>query len=261
MWNPRIKRIFWLLLPLALLLAGCGNDEPTPAPTPTQTVAPATATATPQADLTMEPTATAMPAAGASPLVTASGTLTSAGAVTASAAALTAGKPSTLSVTARSAGCAIQPDLDLASYEDVTGTLGCPKEPANFDPVGINEFGPGPEIDRFMLWLSNEKQIYVLLPDGKWNVYPDTWTEDQPTFSCNPLGGAEESPPLPRRGFSKIWCSVDGLIKIMGPVPREERLCHTRFCNSLNTAVCSPAMKTPPSAMSVCWTTAPGTQC
>ena len=225
MWNPRIKRMVWLLLPLTLLLAGCGDDEPPPTPTPTQTVAAATATATPQVESVVEPTATPVPAAGASPLTTASGTLTTGAAITASAPALTAAEASTLSVMARSAGCTMQPDLDLASYQDVTGTLGCPQEPASFDPVGINEFGPGPEIDRFMLWLSNEKQIYVLLPDGTWQVYPDTWTEDQPTFSCNPLGGAEESPPLPRRGFSKIWCSVEGLADVMGPVPREERLC------------------------------------
>jgi hypothetical protein len=36
------------------------------------------------------------------------------------------------------------------------------------------------------------------------------------------------SPPLPRRGFGKLWCTADGLQDKMGTIDREERLCqHT----------------------------------
>jgi hypothetical protein len=124
--------------------------------------------------------------------------------------------------------CLLEADVDLAGYEEIEAKMGCPSEPANFDPVGINEFGPGPEFDRFMLWFSSEQQIYVLYPDQKWEVFDDTWTEDQPTFSCNPLGGTPESPPLPRRGFGKLWCIMPALQEVMGTIAVEERLCqHT----------------------------------
>ena len=78
--------------------------------------------------------------------------------------------------------------------------------------------------------------IYVLFPDGMYQTYPDTWNEDtDPTFSCNPLGWEEDSPPLPRRGFGKVWCDNPTVREALGPVAREERLCqHTvlqRFDN------------------------------
>jgi hypothetical protein len=124
--------------------------------------------------------------------------------------------------------CELSVDVALLSYPDLASYLGCPLADASFDPVAINEFGTGPEFDRFMLWFSSENQIYVLLPNKVWQVYPDTWTEEQPTFTCNPLDGEATSPPLPRRGFNKVWCTVEGLQAAMGTVEREERLCqHT----------------------------------
>lgn len=124
--------------------------------------------------------------------------------------------------------CVIETDVALLSYPDIGTHLGCAVAAASFDAVAMNEFGPGPDYTRFMLWLSSENQIYVLHPKKSWTVYEDTWTEEQETFTCNPLGGEATSPPLPRRGFGKIWCTVDGLQDVMGTVEREERLCqHT----------------------------------
>lgn len=208
-----------LLLLLLLLIAGCGGrDEPTP--TPTATAAPPTATAT-QPPATVSPLPTATPPAAVSPLMTETDAMTAAHLITATAGVSPAS----------SSGigfCPFEADLDLAGYTDLELQMGCAVAAARFNPVAINEFGEGPEYNRFMLWFSEEQQIYVLLPDGQWEVYPDTWTEDQPTFTCNPLGGDEDSPPLPRRGFGKVWCTVEGLIGVMGTVPREERLCqHT----------------------------------
>jgi hypothetical protein len=121
--------------------------------------------------------------------------------------------------------CEIESSLDLAGYPDLEQQMGCPLDIATFDPIAINEFGPGPEYDRFMLWFSDEKQIYVLYPDNKWETFPDTWEEGDATFSCNPLEGEAESPPLPRRGFGKLWCSDPELQEVMGTIEREERLC------------------------------------
>jgi hypothetical protein len=129
---------------------------------------------------------------------------------------------------AEGATCAEDADIALANYPDRQQLMGCALGPAIFDPVAINEFGPGPDFDRFMLWFGHEQQIYVLRPDKRWQAYPDTWTEDQPTFACNPLGGEATSPPLPRRGFGKLWCQEAGLQELLGTIIREERLCqHT----------------------------------
>lgn len=128
----------------------------------------------------------------------------------------------------KTTACEIESDLDLAGYPDLEEVMGCPTAPADFSPVAINEFGESAETDRFMLWFSSDDLIYVLLPDGVWTTYEDTWDESQPEYLCNPYGGEMTSPPLPRRGFGKLWCEDADLQAILGPVPREERLCqHT----------------------------------
>jgi hypothetical protein len=54
-----------------------------------------------------------------------------------------------------------------------------------------------------MIWLENEKRIYVLLNDGGLYTYADTWTADQPD------GDPGIKPPAgryqPVRGFGKVW--------------------------------------------------------
>jgi hypothetical protein len=126
---------------------------------------------------------------------------------------------------AEAVDCPVESDLDLAGYPAVEKDMGCALEKALFEPIGFNEFGEGPDYDRFMLWFSMENMIYVLLPDGRWETFPDTWTEQEPEFTCNPYDGEPQSPPLPRRGFGKLWCQQPNLQTTMGPVPREERLC------------------------------------
>jgi hypothetical protein len=123
--------------------------------------------------------------------------------------------------------CEVESNLDLAGYPNLEQRMGCAVEPAIFDPIAINEFGPADQpTDRFMLWFSHETMIYVLLPDGTYETHEDTWDEaTDPTYPCNPVGGEEDSPPLPRRGFGKLWCSSPELQEILGTVPREERLC------------------------------------
>lgn len=121
--------------------------------------------------------------------------------------------------------CPNEPDLDLVGYPNVGEVMGCAVAPASYEEVAINEFGEGPEFDRFMLWFSTTGLIYTMLPDGTWQAYPDEWTEDDPEILCNPLGGEATSPPLPRRGFGKLWCSDEMLQQTLGTIPREERLC------------------------------------
>lgn len=216
------------------ILAACGND-PTPEPTAIPQALPTfTATALPVAT----ETATALPAAPTtapatvvvadSPLTAAaveSETVASA-ALTGTTAALT-GTTAVLTETAPSP-CAIQINADLSGFPDIKNIparMGCPIADAALDPVAINEFGTGPEYDRFMLWFGAEKEIYVLFANKSWLSYSDTWNDSEPEITCNPTSGEKTSPPLPRRGFGKLWCTVETLQQEMGPIDREERLC------------------------------------
>lgn len=212
-----------LLLSTCLLLAACwGNDEPTPEAT-TQPAAEAPVSALPTTDATAsaeaEPANTdEVPTAG----------------VAAVASPATEVVTPTVEPTAtfvplaveQGSDCEVESSLDLVGYPNLEQQMGCPTEPALFDPIAINEFGEETPTDRFMLWFSHEQKIYVLLPDGTYQSFDDTWVEDvDPTYPCNPFGVEEDSPPLPRRGFGKLWCDNPELQTTLGPVPREERLC------------------------------------
>lgn len=204
------------------VLAACSDEEPTPTPAPAAT--PVAAAVSPTAPV--EPSATVNEATAYPypPPVTQVAPVTQVTTATVTAQGATAVfEPLQVD---EGGNCTIESHLDLAGYPELEQKVGCPVEEASLDDIGINEFGPGPDFDRFMLWLSNEGQIYVLFPDNSWQSYADTWTEEQPTYSCNPFGDGEpDSPPLPRRGFGKLWCEQPELQEIMGTVPREERLC------------------------------------
>jgi hypothetical protein len=203
-------RIGWTLLLAALvLLAACsGEQEPEATPTPSAS------TATPLVQVTITNTP-AVADATAVLTPTAEGTLT---------VTIASNGPAPLEVEQED-NCAIESNLDLAGYPRLEEKLGCPLETATFAPIAINEFGPGPNFDRFMLWFSDVGMIYVLYPDGHYELHEDTWEEGDPTFACNPTGGEAESPPLPRRGFGKLWCANPEIQEILGTVVKEERLC------------------------------------
>lgn len=203
-----LRRARWLApLAVAVWLAACGGPAATPTPTATPLPPPATSTPAP-----IEPIPTA---AIATPTL-------------AQVAAGSAGVEVAVLPVEEGSGCTVDSDLDLGGYPDLQQRLGCALSKAAYAPVAINEFGEGPAYERFMLWFSEDLQIYVLLPDGTWQAYLDTWSEDQPEITCNPLNTPPASPPLPRRGFGKLWCTVDGLQQQLGTIAREERLCqHT----------------------------------
>lgn len=214
--------IFGLRLALAgvalFAVTACGSDSPAPTVTPLPA-----------------------PAAAADGVVT--GSDAGAPAVVAAGdgevAPVTVTSPATVAIQAtpvislpvveeNTAGCVVESDLDLQGFPDLQQVMGCPLHDAIYDAVGINEFGEGPDYNRFMLWFGADLQIYVLFPDHSWQAYNDTWVDGEPEYSCNPLDINPSSPPLPRRGFGKLWCTVDGLQEVMGTIPREERLCqHT----------------------------------
>ncbi len=78
--------------------------------------------------------------------------------------------------------------------------LGWAVEEEQSPPMAQEAFERG-----FMLWQEDTRQIYVLHSAGTWQVFPDTWTPDQPLYSC-PDVAPSQSPPTPLSGFGKVWC-------------------------------------------------------
>lgn len=230
----QIERMMLIILmtTVSILVSACGGGsgpepvvmtpaaptvEPTATPVPTEPPA-TTATPTAQPEPDVEDETTTVGITTAQTLTTTD--VATVGEVTA------AESPS---------NCAVESDLDLVGYPELQDTMGCAVAPASYADVAINEFGEGPEFDRFMLWFSTNQLIYVLLPDETWQAYEDEWSEDEPEILCNPLDGEATSPPLPRRGFGKLWCSDETLQETLGTIPREERLCQHAVTQQFET--------------------------
>jgi len=81
--------------------------------------------------------------------------------------------------------------------------LGCPASPAK---TGIQMAEENFQRGR-MLWRKDNDEIYVLFQTGYWARYEDIWNEGEPEYTC----GTPESPPTPKRGFGKIWCTYQNV--------------------------------------------------
>ena len=62
------------------------------------------------------------------------------------------------------------------------------------------------------LWREDNDKIYVLYEAGWWERYDDIWREGDPEFAC----GTPQSPPTPKRGFGKIWCTYTPVRQRLG---------------------------------------------
>lgn len=82
-----------------------------------------------------------------------------------------------------------------------SGELGCPVTNGK-DSISLvqEKFRNGR-----MFWRKDNQRIYVLVDNGSWTSYADTWQDGDPKYSC----GTPESPPTPKRGFGKFWCNFD----------------------------------------------------
>lgn len=90
------------------------------------------------------------------------------------------------------------------SHESV---LDCPTSAGGTIWMAQEEFQRGR-----MLWREDNDKIYVIYSGGRWERYDDIWLEGDPEFSC----GIEQSPPTPKRGFGKIWCTYDNVRQVLG---------------------------------------------
>lgn len=93
------------------------------------------------------------------------------------------------------------------TYQSYQTLLGCPNSNSWATWSAIEPFQRG-----FMLWREDNDKIYVLYNDGRWARYDDIWVEGDLEYSC----GTQQSPPTPRRGFGKIWCTVSGVQQGLG---------------------------------------------
>jgi hypothetical protein len=69
-----------------------------------------------------------------------------------------------------------------------------------------------------MLWRSDSDLIYVLYDNGTWAAYRDTWQDGDPDYTC----GVPTSPPTPRRGFGKVWCTYQTVRNDLGEATEGE---------------------------------------
>lgn len=214
-----LDRHMVLMLLTVFLLCGCSAEQGTSATTGTETNPTAAPILAPTVTPNLQDAADAQADSIAQPP-------TSAQEETSVDSA--APQPTTESAAAGAAACNVEPHLDFFGYpnfDSLQELMGCAVAEPIFEAVAINEFGEGPAFDRFMLWTSTDRMIYVLRPDNGWEVHTDTWSEEQPEIACSLDGLAFASPPLPRRGFGKLWCQSELLQETMGTIVREERSC------------------------------------
>ena len=97
------------------------------------------------------------------------------------------------------------------------GALGCPSALPSINVVMAKEGFEGGQ----MIWREDNRKIYVRFSSGGWKAFSDSWVEGQPEFSCPDLG--TQSPPVPGRGFGKVWCEQSDVREQLGWAKNEEQ--------------------------------------
>jgi hypothetical protein len=116
-------------------------------------------------------------------------------------------------------GCAKPPVRGFGKvYEEnvsVSRRLGCPTEQERGLSMAEQSFQHG-----HMLWRADNRTIYVLGSDGRWESYADEWQEGsaQPAVEAPPAGKH-----APERGFGKVWREKAGLREGLGWAMAPER--------------------------------------
>jgi hypothetical protein len=72
-----------------------------------------------------------------------------------------------------------------------------------------------------MFWRSDNSTIYVLPANQAYARFDDTWTDNQPAYTCPDLGPAQ-TPPTPQRGFGKVWCYYPQVREQLGNAASQE---------------------------------------
>ena len=94
---------------------------------------------------------------------------------------------------------------------------GCPTAPEKGITTSYQPFEHG-----FMFWRQDTRQIYAVYDDGLWQVFQDTWQEGEPEYSCPDDSTPRRTPPTPRRGIGKAWCTQPGVRDKLGRALQDE---------------------------------------
>lgn len=186
-----------------------------PYPSSAATAAP---TAAPKA---VQPTAAGAPVLPTAPIATASVPPT----ITRAAASPTPIGPTRTprpraTLTAAAAAC--QPGVGQ-TFAPLWGDLalhvatGCPTTAEKAIITAYTPFEKG-----FMIWRQDNRQIYAVYGDGTWELLPDTWKDGDPEYSCTDANTPDRTPPTPRRGIGKAWCTQPGVRAKLGNAKGDE---------------------------------------
>ncbi len=96
--------------------------------------------------------------------------------------------------------------------------LGCPTSGAHTLKTSYEPFEHG-----FMFWRDDTKLVDVFYGvDNTWQEFADTYVDGQPEYSCPSDNTPSTTPPTPRRGFGKVWCTQPNVRSRLGNALSDE---------------------------------------
>ncbi len=95
-------------------------------------------------------------------------------------------------------------------WEERRTRLGCATNTLHVTWVANEEFERGE-----MFWRKDTDDILVLYDTGRWVRYDNIWHEGDPEYSCTDIAPSQ-SPPAPRLGFGKVWCTYPAVREGVG---------------------------------------------
>jgi hypothetical protein len=128
---------------------------------------------------------------------------------TATATPTPSGTPTSTPIPTTRPACDREPEGEFAAlWQTYRQELGCP---LTGSPVPVQDAEQTFDYGR-MLWRADKLTIYVVYDkgsmDGIYWMYPDTWQEGDPVYSCAATPPASRVQPW--RGFGKVWCALGG---------------------------------------------------
>ena len=96
-------------------------------------------------------------------------------------------------------------------------TTGCPTSAEKAIITAYAPFEKG-----FMIWRADNRQTYAVYDDGTFEVFADSWQEGDPEYSCTDANTPNRTPPTPRRGIGKVWCTQPGVRAKLGNSKADE---------------------------------------
>lgn len=105
----------------------------------------------------------------------------------------------------------------LWRFAGLEAALGCPIGTPQNVVTAIEEFERG-----LMFYRQDKGLIYALYNDGTSQVFQDSWRDGDAEYSC-PDVSQSKTPPTPRRGIGKVWCSEPGVRDKLGLAKGDEQ--------------------------------------